>query len=115
MSKNKEKERFLEKYKLSKGNISMACDAVNISRQTYYNWTKKDDEFAGKVDDILEANLDMAETKLLSAIVEGKTAELIFFLKTKGKHRGYVERQEIESRNDSLFEIEILRGKNKDE
>ena len=33
---------------------------------------------------------------LIKNIREGKTAEIIFYLKTKGKKRGYVERSEIE-------------------
>jgi hypothetical protein len=41
--------------------------------------------------------LDLAESKLHEEILGGNTAAIIFFLKTKGKKRGYVERQEVES------------------
>jgi hypothetical protein len=52
---------------------------------------------------------DLAEMKLLSAIREGKTAELLFYLKTKGKKRGYVERQEITGIDgQQLFEVRII-------
>jgi hypothetical protein len=47
--------------------------------------------------------------KLLNAIREGKTAELLFYLKTKGKKRGYVERQEITGIDgQQLFEVRII-------
>ncbi len=105
----KSKEKFLENYKLSLGNISISCEASGISRQTYYNWIKSDVDFLQECRDIEERNLDLAEMKLLNAIREGKTAELLFYLKTKGKHRGYVERQEITgAEGQKLFEVRII-------
>lgn len=105
----KSKEKFLENFKLSLGNISISCEASGISRQTYYNWIKQDTTFANECKDIEERNLDLAEMKLLNAIREGKTAELLFYLKTKGKKRGYVERQEITgAEGQQLFEVRII-------
>ncbi len=105
----KSKQHFLENFKLSAANISISCEASNISRQTYYNWRKQDGDFARDCEDIEERNLDLAEMKLLTAIREGKTAELLFYLKTKGKKRGYVERQEITGANgQKLFEVRII-------
>jgi len=40
--------------------------------------------------------LDFAEHHLHKLISQGNPAATIFLLKTKGKGRGYVERQEIE-------------------
>jgi len=105
----KSKETFLENHKLTFGNVSLTCEASNISRQTYYNWYKQDPDFKSKCDDIEERNLDLAEMKLLSAIREGKTAELLFYIKIKGTKRGYVERQEITGANgQKLFEVRII-------
>jgi hypothetical protein len=105
----KSKDKFLENFKLSLGNISISCEASGISRQTYYNWLKQDAEFQQTCKDIEERNLDLAEMKLLNAIREGKTAELLFYLKTKGKKRGYVERQEITGADgQQLFEVRII-------
>jgi hypothetical protein len=105
----KSKDKFLDNFKLSLGNISISCEASGISRQTYYNWRKQDPEFSQLCEDIEERNLDLAEMKLLSAIREGKTAELLFYLKTKGKKRGYVERQEITGIDgQQLFEVRII-------
>lgn len=105
----KSKDRFLENFKMSFGNISISCEASGISRQTYYNWIKSDGDFKQQCRDIEERNLDLAEMKLLNAIREGKTAELLFYLKTKGKQRGYVERQEITgAEGQKLFEVRII-------
>jgi hypothetical protein len=105
----KSKEKFLENFKLSLANISISCEASGISRQTYYNWRKNDNQFRSDCEEIEERNLDLAEMKLLNAIREGKTAELLFYLKTKGKKRGYVERQEITGVDgQKLFEVRII-------
>lgn len=42
-----------------------------------------------------EILLDVSENKLLQLINQGDRSAIIFFLKCKGKDRGYIERQEI--------------------
>lgn len=89
------KVKFVEVLTLSAGNVSVACTKIGVSRETYYRWLREDKSFYMDVDDIKESLLDMAETMLLKGIKDGGTAEIIFYLKTRGKNRGYVERQEI--------------------
>jgi len=42
-----------------------------------------------------ESLLDLAESKLISNIQDGDNTAIIFFLKTQGKERGYIERNEM--------------------
>lgn len=105
----KDRDKFLEVYASKMGNVSKACKAANISRQTFYDWMK-DKQFAGKVDEVREGLLDFAEHQLLSNIRDGKTAEILFYLKTKGKGRGYIERQEISEIGDKMFEVKIVKN-----
>ena len=90
----KKQKYFIEIIKNTMGNVSLACTKLGISRRTYYNWFNLNDTFAELVDDIREKNIDFAESQLLSNIREGKETSLIFYLKTIGKDRGYVERHE---------------------
>jgi len=111
MSKTNKKKTFIENYRKSFGMISMSCEATGISRQTFYNWKKDDEEFAKEIEDIEERNLDFAEMKLFSAIREGKTTELIFYLKTKGKQRGYLEGTQLLGHDGnpvSAFTVEVI-------
>lgn len=85
------KSRFLKAFKESLGVISYACDKANVSRQTYYDWIKKDEEFARNAENVEEESVDLAESKLKIAINEGNITAILFYLKTKGKKRGYVE------------------------
>lgn len=98
MDTKAQKKAFLEAYERSFGNISRSCKSIGIVRQTYYNWLK-DTEFKTKLDNIEPSSqfLDFLESKLVEKINSGDTASIIFALKTKGKSRGYVERQEIET------------------
>lgn len=48
---------------------------------------------------------DIAELRLFEAIKEGKPWAVAFYLKTLGKNRGYVERQEIASVGEVQIEL----------
>ena len=52
--------------------------------------------------------VDMSEGALFKQIQEGNPAAIFFHLKTMGKKRGYVERQEVMNMDDNSF-IEILK------
>jgi hypothetical protein len=90
------KKALLEALEKSLGVVTTACKQVGISRKTYYQYLKEDLDFASEVKDIENVSLDFAESQLHKQIQEGSTAATIFLLKTKGKGRGYVERQQIE-------------------
>ena len=90
------KETFLQALKLNLGNISQSCKASNIGRQTYYDWVDADEEFKHSCKDVEESLLDLAENRLLEKIDKYDITAIIFFLKTKGKKRGYIEKQEVE-------------------
>lgn len=76
------------------GVVHAACNSVGITRSLYYQWRNKDPEFAEACDAVREITYDVVESALLKKIQEGDTPCIIFFCKTKMKHRGYVERVE---------------------
>ncbi len=93
---DKKKSIFIECLKNNNGNISKACESANIGRQTYYSWLEKDQNFKQDAEDAQESLIDLAESKLVENIRENDNTSIIFFLKTKGKKRGYIEKQEVE-------------------
>ena len=100
------KETFLASLLNTDGNISKACSQTNISRGTIYNWIKKDDAFKEKVSYVAEELLDMAENQLIKQIREGNLTATIFYLKTKGQARGYIEKQYVhQTRTMALDEV----------
>ena len=90
------KDIFLKALKNNLGHISKSCTAANIHRRTYYSWIDKDNKFKDDCNDVSEGLVDLVESKLLENINNNDNTCIIFFLKTKGKSRGYIEKQEIE-------------------
>lgn len=111
--KGRLKNALLDAYDKSMGNVSSACRTVNVSRETFYRFKRDDKVFSERVTEIDESNLDFAETILLKNIREGKEASLIFFLKTKGRDRGYIER--IDSTVTVNPFLELMRSVNAEE
>ena len=87
----KRKKAFIDAYDKTLCNVSSACKVVKISRNTFYHWCKTDESFKERIDELNEEAVDFAESMLKKNIREQKEASIFFFLKTKGKHRGYIE------------------------
>jgi hypothetical protein len=113
MDTKKQKQMFLQVFEKSLGVISAACKASNISRQTYYIWIANDPEFAEQVKEINEQTLDFAESKLFKAIDNVNVTAIIFFLKNKGKSRGYQNEidGQLAQNTPQKIEISILNPK----
>ena len=90
------KRAMVEALTKALGVVKMACESVGISRQTHYNWLKEDEAYQQACTNIPDIVLDFAEHHLHKLISEGNVSATIFYLKTKGKGRGYIEKQEIE-------------------
>ena len=102
------KEHFIKAYAEQKGFISEVCKAVGISRQTFYRWKNKDKTFCEIVEDIEEGLIDFVESKLFTRIEKEDITAIIFFLKTKGKGRGYVERIEQLLQGDEFKPLKVI-------
>ena len=106
-SEQLKKEQLLQALTKSLGIVSTACASVDISRTTYYKYYNEDKDFQTLVDDISDVAIDFAESKLFDLIDNGNVAATIFYLKTKGKSRGYTEKQELDLGNNSPKNITV--------
>ena len=86
------KKSMIAALEKSLGVVTTACKSVGIARSTHYEWYKTDANYKSDVDDIADIALDFVETQLHKQIADKDTAATIFYLKTKGKKRGYIER-----------------------
>ncbi len=78
------------------GVITAAATLVGMDRRTHYKWMHADENYKAWVDELPDITLDFAENALFKLIKRGNVASVIFYLKTKGKVRGYIEKQEID-------------------
>ena len=108
------KKAILNALELYHGIVTDACGSIGLARSTFYDWLKTDLVFKAQVDEIQDVALDFVESKLFQKIngvaTAGKSGEdgellvydlppsdtaIIFYLKTRGKKRGYIERTEL--------------------
>ena len=90
---------FLVHYEKSLGVLKTACESSGMCRKTIWEWRKKYPEFDEACHECEEVALDFVESSMFKKINKGdKGSEslIIFYLKTKGKGRGYIERQELD-------------------
>jgi len=92
---NNRKKEMLDLYVKKACNVSAVCSALGVTRKTFYDYVNSDPKFAELVEDAKESLIDNAESILQKKILNEDVTSLIFFLKTKGKNRGYTERTEV--------------------
>lgn len=88
------KKAMINALSLHLGIVTSAAKDVGIDRTTHYLWLKEDEDYRLAVESIQDITLDFAESQLHKLIKNDDTTATIFYLKTKGKKRGYIERIE---------------------
>mgnify|MGYP000197292413 CR=1 FL=1 len=86
---------IIEAITASGGMVHHAAKSLGVSPQAIYKRAKKNPEITEAITNTRELITDMAETKLIQAIRDGKSWAIMFYLKCMAKDRGYVERQEV--------------------
>ena len=89
------KKAMYEALKGQLGVITAAAKQIGISRETHYSWLRENENYRRWVEELPELTLDFAENALFKEIKKGNMTGIIFYLKTKGKSRGFIEQQEI--------------------
>ena len=82
---------MIDALEASLGVVTTATKKVGISRQTHYQWLEDDPAYKRAVNELNNVALDFVESQLFKQIKDGGAAQTIFFLKTRGKKRGYTE------------------------
>ena len=86
---------FLKHYFELRGHISNACKETGIGRTQYYRWLDNE-KFRKAFEDTLEAHNDSVMQRILVMAETGDKEMLKFWAKNQMKHRGWVEKQELE-------------------
>lgn len=89
-------KRILEVFEKKGANVTVTCKALGISRDTFYRYADQYPRLKQGIKEVKEGLIDFAESKLTEQISNGNITAIIFFLKTIGRDRGYVERIETE-------------------
>lgn len=88
-------KQMSEALKKGAGISSAAAQILHCTPMTVRNYLKRYPQLQAQIDEAVEANLDLAESKLLNAIGNGQDWAVKFYLEFKGRSRGYNRRHEI--------------------
>ena len=97
--------RMLEAVKKNGGAVYLAARELGCAPNTIYNRMEKTPALKQAVEDARGEVVDYAEQKLRLAILNGEPWAIAMALKTIGKHRGYVERQEVTGADSAPVEL----------
>ena len=98
----------------SGGFVSVVADRMNCDISTIYRLRDRHEVVKKALQSEREKQLDFAEGALQKQVREGNTTAIIFYLKTQGKSRGYIERQEITGADNTPLIVAIDWVKNDD-
>jgi hypothetical protein len=103
------KRELLEAMQKNGGFGYSAAKTIGIPYVTVHYWMNNDEEFLAEYKDIKERVLDRMEAELIHRATNDKRRDacLLFYLKTQGKHRGYVERIETTGKDGSTLMNEV--------
>lgn len=91
------------------GNLSAISRKLAVSRSTLYKLIDRYPALGEALNEAREKMVDNVESTLYSKALDGDTACMIFFLKTQGKTRGYVERSEVTGADGGAIEVDDVR------
>ena len=107
------KEQMLEAIQGSQGLVSKiqrkleAILGEKISWDTTEKWIHKWEEAETAVKNEKEAMLDIAENNIFKDMVNGDTATSKWYLRMKGKERGYIETSEVQMASADPLNINL--------
>ena len=91
----------------TKGAVYLAAKKLDCSHTAIYDYINKYPDIAGLKEYYDEEVTDMAVLKLRNAVISGDQWAIKYQLSTKGKSRGYVERQEVTGAESGPIELVV--------
>lgn len=106
-------KKFLKGLVDNKCLITYTAKATKISRSTHYKWMRTDENYAELVNEILDAQVEAVEGKLLNLIDNENTAAVIFYLKHRSKNYQQALKIEAEVKGDitinAMFNEDLIK------
>lgn len=101
-------EKIITALKETRGLLTLAARKAGVSYSTVNRYANEFPSVRQAVEEAKESMTDFAEGKLFEKISKGDVACIIFYLKTQGKRRGYIERQEFTGAGGEPIKTEII-------
>jgi len=101
-------DEIINAIEATNGMVYLAAKKLGCTPQTIYNRARKTNSIRQAIDNARAIMLDFAEQKLRQSIINGDPWAVQFILKTLGKNRGYVERQELQHNIKEMDDQELI-------
>ncbi len=101
-------KKIADALKASKGMVYVAARQMGCSHNTILARLEKSEKLRAVKEAESEIMLDDAELKLVDAVMAGELGAIKYLLSTKGKGRGYVERQEVTGKNGGAVTLKVV-------
>lgn len=94
------KQKVVDAYRITRGNISSTCACMDIPRKTFREWMANDAEFAGQIQDVKESFLDKCEEVVKDAVYDEEDVQTAKWILTNlARQRGYGDKVEHDFKN----------------
>lgn len=96
----------------AKGNVTVVADQFDVSRAAIQKRIAASKHLAEVLADARESMIDKVESRFQADCLKDEPhyqTSRIFFLKTQGKSRGYVERQELTGADGDAVSLKIVK------
>ena len=108
------KKLVVEALTNTKGAVYLAANALGCSHTAIYDYINKYPDIATLKEFFDEEVSDIAVLKLRDAVLHSEPWAIKYHLSTKGKNRGYVERQEVTGADGGAIVVEWDDSENND-
>lgn len=92
--RKRSKQQYIDAIIEANGLVTQAAKRLGVSHTAVLGMAERHPEVAEALRTAREKMLDVAESKLYQNIEANDNTAIIFYLKTQGKRRGYIERTE---------------------
>lgn len=99
--------KFIELYVNKMGHITDVCSELKIDRGTYYLWLNNE-LFKEALDNAMEHFNDSVQRRILSLAMKDDKEMLKFWAKNQMKHRGWIEKQELNLTGSISSNIQVI-------
>lgn len=106
--RNTLKEEFYKVYRANGGFSYAAAKQIGVRYSTVHRWMKEDPNFDEITEEVKGTMIDIAEAELFQRATKFKDRDacLLFYLKTIGRGRGYVEDKSQDQRDGMKVVVE---------
>jgi len=101
-------DQMIDAIRQAEGNLSDAARILKCARTTVHNYVNKYVTVKEAYEEENDKFVDEAQGQLRRHVRKGSLPAIMFLLKTKGKHLGYVERQELAGVDNQPLKVSII-------